>query len=271
MGTENKGALDLPYIKLFTSDIDRIEVCFTREQAGEWLFAINAFAKDGTIRDVSPALIYPLQEYVAKLGAAKKKYTETCIKRAEAGRNGGKAKAANAKARAQQEVEGEQPADAFAPPTKKQYMDAVQHFRNSEEIHVDNFEAGEFFDKLKADSWKISGVSIRAAKEWQDALAARFPADEAIESLHVSQLPGNYMALWLAFKQLFGDFDGLRNTAGESYALIVANDFLMDHDRGSNGWTIEGQFYPVKEWSKALVAYTEAHATTEYGVILEGR
>lgn len=271
MGTENKDEPKLSYIKLFIDDLSLVESCFTREQAGEWLFAINAFAKDGTIREVSPDLIYLFRAYMAKIEASKKNYDEICRKRAEAGRNGGKAKAANAKARAQQEVEGEQPADAFAPPTKKQYMDAVQHFRNSEEIHVDNFEAGEFFDKLKADSWKISGVSIQAAKEWQDALAARFPADEAIESLHVSQLPGNYMALWLAFKQLFGDFDGLRNTAGESYALIVANDFLMDHDSGSNGWTIEGQFYPVKEWSKALVAYTEAHATTEYGVILEGR
>lgn len=238
MSEEKKSPQDMTYIKLFTSDIDRLEICFTKEQAGEWLFAINAYAKDGTVREVSPELVYPLHEYRAKIDAARRKYEIKCETNAKNGAKGGRAKAENAKRKA-----AEAQAPKFTPPTKTEYKAAIRHMRNEGDIDCDDCMADRFFAEMTSNDWKIGTVPIQSRNDWEQIIQYRFDGNP----------PYNQFFYWKSFVAL--------TSKKGCFASEACDDFWDLFDQDQALWCIAGDAFGLNRMEEAIDAFLAEDTT----------
>lgn len=221
-----------------------LEENFTHAQVGELFLAVMAYVRDGTIRELPPELKFPLAQYRAKADQSKAKYEEKCAKLAENGAKGGKAKAA--KASGKREATPEPP--KFTPPTLKQFRDAVAHFYDNGELgdnEPEDYDIDRLYDELKAAGWKIGNEPIKSRREWELAIISQLSPYGGDSPIKQNEL----------FKFAFGNFPDLRDPSGNSLADNAIGEFDEKYDKGKEGWTIAGEFYPVREWRQALSRY----------------
>ena len=218
-----------------------LEENFTQAQVGELFLAVMAYTHDGTIRELPPELKFPFAQYRAKADQSKAKYEEKCAKLAENGAKGGKAKAA----RVSDRTDATPKLPKFTPPTLKQFRDAVAHFYKGDELGDDepeDYDVDCLYDELKAAGWKIGNEPIKSRREWELAIIYQLSSYEGDSPIKQNEL----------FKFAFGNFPDLRDPSGNSLADNAIGDFDEKYDKGKEGWTIAGEFYPVREWRQAL-------------------
>ena len=240
--TEDKDKLaDMPYIKLYTGDIDVLGKCFSPAQIGTLLLAVNAYAKDGTIQDVPAELRYPLHEYVEKIKASRKKYAAICAKRAVAASKGGRAKAAKNHAQTVEQEEPEAPQEPkFKAPTRRQFMDTFRVLRSQGLAEGKNQQIGDFYSKLAADAWTYCGAPIGTEEDLRALLRMKFyPKDPKDE---YGELP---VSLWGVFYVLTAGGEGRYEvTPGWiSKAAETVNAFFDAYDEERQSWMIAGKAY----------------------------
>lgn len=254
--TEDKKKLS--YVKLYTVGLDNLERCFSAEQIGLLILAVNDYVKTGTVRDVPAELRYPLHEYINQVDGARKKYVETCAKRAEAGALGGKAKAANARAQKAEREEPEAPhKPEFRPPTKKQFMDAMRVLRDGGDIEATNQETEDLYSVLQEASWRVCGAAIAKETDWKSVLLARFfPYDD---------IP--HLGLWQIFTELLTRWADIFKATGEptdiQLAKEIAEEFYWAYEKDADGWTLHGRYVPLKKWTEGLAVYAVAYGAED--------
>lgn len=256
--TEDKDKLaNMPYIKLYTGDIDALGKCFSPAQIGTLLLAVNAYAKDGTIQDVPVELRYPLHEYVEKIKASRKKYAAICAKRAVAASKGGKAKAAKNHAQTVEQEEPEAPhKPEFRPPTKKQFMDAMRVLRDGGDIEATNQETENLYSMLQEASWRVCGAAIAKETDWKSVLLARF--------FPYGPPP---LELWQIFSELLTRWADIFKATGEptdiQLAQEIAEEFYWAYEKDADGWTLHGRYVPLKKWTEGLAVYAVAYGAED--------
>lgn len=248
---------NLAYIRFFTSDIAVMEKCYSPEQIGTLILAINAYAQDGTVREVPPELYYPFHEHLGRVDGARKKYADIRAKRAEAGALGGKAKAANARAQTAEREEPETPhKPEFRPPTKKQFMDAMRVLRDGGDIEATNQEADDLYGMLQEASWRVCGAAIAKETDWKSVLLARF--------FPYGPPP---LELWKIFAELLTRWADIFRETGEptdiQLAQEIAEEFYWTYEKDADGWTLHGRYVPLKKWTEGLAVYAVAYGAED--------
>lgn len=221
-----------------------LEENFTQAQVGELFLAVMAYVRDGTVRELPPELKFPFAQYRAKADQSKAKYEEKCAKLAENGAKGGKAKAA----RVSDRTDATPKLPKFTPPTLKQFRDAVAHFYDNDALgdnKPEDYDIDRLYDELKAAGWKIGNEPIKIRSDWEAAILYQLSSYEGDSPIKQNEL----------FKFAFGNFPDLRDPSGNSLADNAIGDFDEKYDKGKEGWTIAGEFYPVREWRQALSRY----------------
>ena len=254
--TEDKDKLaDMPYIKLYTGDIDALGKCFSPAQIGTLLLAVNAYAKDGTIQDVPAELRYPFHEYVEKIKASRKKYAAICAKRAVAASKGGKAKAAKNHARTVEQEEPEAPQETkFRPPTRRQFMDMFRLLRSQGRTEGKNQAVSDFYSALQADVWTYCGAPIGTEEDLLALLRMKFyPKDEC------GELP---ISPWGVFYLLTALGKGRYEVAPGwiSKAAETVDVFFAAYDEERQSWMIAGKVYHRETGAGWLRLAVEAFA-----------
>lgn len=237
----------LPKPPLFTSDyIAMAEILqFAMERFGQLILALMYYTADGTVPDNLPSDINMMFAiYQRKIDAAREKYKDKCAKLAENGAKGGKAKAAKAA--------GDHPPAPkkvkFSPPTLNQFRDAVAHFYENDELGddmPDDYDVDSLYDRLKEKKWEISGKSLQNRRDWELVILNRFTPYEGDSPIKGYEL----------FCFAFGNFPELRDSDGVSLADSVTICFDEQYDKRKDGWTIDGEFFPAREWRQALTKY----------------
>ncbi|WP_217959739.1 DUF6291 domain-containing protein [Acutalibacter muris] len=241
--SDNEKKVELPKPPLFTSDyIAMAEILqFAMERFGQLVLALMYYTTDGTMPDnLPPDISMMFAIYQRKIDAAREKYEQKCLNNAKNGAKGGKAKAAKAS--------GEAGTRKFTPPTLKQFRDAVAHFYDDDELGNDepeDYDIDRLYDELKAAGWKISGEPIQNRRDWELVIINRFSPYKGDSPIKQSEL----------FKFTFGNFPDLRDPSGNSLADDAIGDFDEQYDKGKEGWTIAGEFYPKAKWQEALDKY----------------
>lgn len=214
----------LIYFRWMTDDAEILKENLTTEQIGELFVAVMDYLRDGTINDVSECLKLTFADYRKKVDRARCKYEEICTKRADNGKKGGIAKAANA-SKAMNEIENF-PLD-FKPPTLSQFRNYVRdkyleynYYRDedeADEYEEDSFpmpsknEVDSFYYDLKKSGWKIGSEPIRNEKELIDAISSKFFSILKLE--------------YKVFEYIFSTRNGFRDSDGESKAEEAAYFF----------------------------------------------
>lgn len=234
------------YFKWMVEDAKVLKENLTTEQIGELFVAVMDYLQTGTVVEVSKEIRFPYADYRNKVDRACASYDETCSKRAESGKKGGKAKAKNAAKAA-----GAAPDQAkkFKPPTLSQFKNAVKKLVDSDELPCDEkipeYSIEEFYDHLAERNWTINGTQIQSRHDWEMALIAKFyKHDSTIDHLY-----------YWAFCRVFSIFDGLRDSDGKTGAESVASSYIDDFDENDKCWRIAGKTYPFSERQAALDAY----------------
>lgn len=253
--TEDKKKLS--YVKLYTVGLDNLERCFSAEQIGLLILAVNDYVKTGTVRDVPAELRYPLHEYINQVDGARKKYVETCAKRTEAGALGGKAKAANARAQKAEREEPEVPhKPEFRPPTKKQFMDAMRVLRDGGDIEATNQETEDLYSVLQEASWRVCGAAIAKETDWKSVLLARF-FPYGTSPLELWQIFAELLTRWADIFKATGDPTDIQ------LAQEIAEEFYFAYEKDADGWTLHGRYVPLKKWTEGLAVYAVAYGAED--------
>lgn len=236
----------LVYFKWMVEDAKVLKENLTTEQIGELFVAVMDYLQTGTVVEVSKEIRFPYADYRNKVDRACASYDETCSKRAESGKKGGKAKAKNA-ARAAGEAPDQ--AKKFKPPTLSQFKNAVKKLVDTDELPCDEripeYSIEEFYDYLAERNWTINGTPIQSRIDWEKALIAKF---------YGSDSPVAHFYFW-AFCHLFSTYDGFRDSDGATMAESLAYSFIDDFDEDDKRWWIAGKAYSASEKQAALDAY----------------
>lgn len=152
----------------------------TLEQAAEIFFAVQAYAEKGEVREMSsPALRMTYKSLCTDADRAKQAYGQKVEKLQDSGKKGGKAKAANAAAKATESPPApQQSPPKFKPPTLAQFKNAVDHFNENEwddEADYSEYDVEALFDELNENGWVWKDrFAIQSRKDWETLIAHRF-------------------------------------------------------------------------------------------------
>lgn len=244
----------LSYFKWMSDDAEVLKENMTAEQIGELFVAVMDYLQTGTVKEVSQDIRFAYADYRKKVDRACISYDETCAKRAESGKKGGKAKAKNAAKAA-----GPTPDQVkkFKPPTLSQFKNAVKKLVDADELPCDEkipeYSIEEFFDHLAESNWEINGTPIQSRHDWEMALIAKFYKYDS---------PIDHLYYW-AFCHLFSTYDGLRDSDGKTMAEVVADSYIADFDEDDRCWWIAGKAYSVSEKQAALDAFVTEWKTEQ--------
>ena len=213
----------LIYFRWMTDDAEILKENLTTEQIGELFVAVMDYLRDGTVNEVSDCLKLTFADYRKKVDRARCKYEEICTKRADNGKKGGIAKAANASKAATEEGF---PQD-FKPPKLTKFRDLVKckylELNNySDEDEADEYEEDDFpmphkkeidsfYYDLEKSGWRIGSEPIRNEKELIDAISSKFFSILKLE--------------YKVFEYIFSTRNGFRDSDGESKAEEAAYFF----------------------------------------------
>lgn len=174
----NRG--NLSWYKWWVQDADDCRESLTNEQMGELFFAVMAYVKNPERLNVSPEIRFPYASFCNKVDAARKAYVKTSEVRAEAGRKGGKAKAAKANgAISSGEQAGKAAPVSFKSPTKTEFKSMIRHLRNKGEITVDDYEALDFYQTLERSAWTINGIPLQSMEVLGHFVITRFYSEQS--------------------------------------------------------------------------------------------
>lgn len=175
----------------------------TLEQAAELFFAVQAYAENGEMREMSsPYLVMIYKPLCKDADRAKQAYDDLVEKNRANGKKGVQGKAAKAAAKA--EAEGAEAPPAllptnqvkFSPPTLTQFKNAVEHFNGTEwdeEADYDDYAVEGLYDELKENNWIWNGrFKVQSRADWEKLLYERFspfsvPYDKVVEGYNMSQ------------------------------------------------------------------------------------
>jgi len=237
---------EFAYYKLEFSDFETIKDSLPPEQGMILIGAIVEYAKSGTVVEVpqEAKLFYAMLR--KKQDRAKAKYDELCQKNRENGAAGGKAKARNAKAKA----DGDNKPKKFKPPTLTQFKNAVKRFLDEDLImsdDVDDYDIESFYDKLTESGWKIGGTAIQNRSDWESAVRAKFYCSS------IQKTPDIY---YNAFCYLFSTYPSLKEKHGSVQFEYLLDDFVEDNfERNAKTWRVNDQVFQIGEWKSALDAF----------------
>lgn len=250
------------YLKIYLGDLEIIEKTIPPETAAKVLFAAGNYMKDGTIRDIPAEGAFAFAMLQQQIDRAKEAYQELSEARAAAGAKGGKAKAANAKAKAEIPAAANADGRKFTRPTKKQFKQIVSGLvENGELDEVEEYDVSQFYDELKASNWKLAGASFLSREDVEEAIRAKF--DSCGEGF-ASQI------FYSAFAYCFGKCP--RDENGDTTAYYAAADFIATYGKKSHTWRVgelvktnEGAVGAFKreEWQAALDAFLTTWAYEE--------
>ena len=170
----------------------------TLEQAAEIFFAVQAYAEKGEVREMSsPSLRMTYKSLCTDADRAKQAYGQKVEKLKDSGKKGGKAKAANAAAKAIDNLPTpQQSPPKFKPPTLTQFKNAVDHFIENEwddEVDYSEYDVEALFDELNENGWIWDGrFKVQCRDDWELLLYNRFspfttPFDKVEEGYSLSQ------------------------------------------------------------------------------------
>lgn len=157
----------------------------TLEQAAELFFAVQAYAENGEMREMSsPYLVMIYKPLCKDADRAKQAYDDLVEKNRANGKKGVQGKAAKAAAKAAAEGAEAPPAlppakqVKFSPPTRKQFKDAMERFLShdweDEDIDASDYDIDRLYDKLNENGWTLEGHAIQSRDDWEHVLYSRF-------------------------------------------------------------------------------------------------
>ena len=194
----NRG--NLSWHKWWVQDADDCRESLTNDQMGELFFAVMAYVKNPERLDVSPEIRFPYATFCNKVDAARKAYAKTSEARAEAGRKGGRAKAAKANGAISSGEQADKAAPpSFKPPTKTEFKSMIRHLRNKGEIAVDDYEALKFYETLERSAWTIKGIPFQSMDALEHFVITRFYGEQSAQERILS-----YSASCEIYKQTDG-------------------------------------------------------------------
>lgn len=151
------------------------------EAEGYQIFvAVQNYAKTGETRSFpngTAELVY--RSLCLDVDHAVKKYHHRSEINQENGSKGGKAKAANAAAKATESPPApQQSPPKFKPPTLTQFKNAVDHFNENEwddEAEYSDYDVEALYDELSENGWIWMGrYHIQSRHDWESLLSYRF-------------------------------------------------------------------------------------------------
>lgn len=241
----------LVYFKWMVEDAKVLKENLTTEQIGELFVAVMDYLQTGTVVEVSKEIRFPYADYRNKVDRACASYDETCSKRAESGKKGGKAKAKNA-ARAAGAASDQ--AKKFKPPTLSQFKNAVKEIVEINDFDdVEPYDTEKFYDELRESSWNFEGMAIQARNDWEKIIYARF--HDSMEYYH----DGLKISYFNIVKAVIRGYPQYHNMWGKIDNII---DRLLDSWDG-NRWKINGNSYTQYELKAALDALSEEQEEDE--------
>lgn len=233
----------LVYFKWMVEDAKVLKENLSTEQIGELFVAVMDYLQTGTIKEVSKDIRFPYADYRNKVDRACASYDETCAKRAESGKKGGKAKAENA-AKAVRPVPDQ--SKTFKPPTLSQFKNAVERIIDDNEWEsADAYDIERFYDKLREDNWQFAGMAIQSRSDWEEIITAKFhdlPDFDEFYIRHydfISHLVATYPQLHHRWNDIWNVLDSLFEECWEC------------HDRT---WNVRGSVFKYHDWKAALDA-----------------
>ena len=242
------------YLKIYLSDLEIIEKTIPPDIAAKVLFAAGNYMKDGAIRDIPPEGAFAFAMLRQQIDRAKETYQALSKTRAAAGAKGGRAKAANGKAKAEISAAANADGRKFTRPTKKQFKQiAFSLVENGELDEVEEYDVSDFYDELKASNWKLAGASFQSREDVEEAIRAKF---DGYGEGFASQI------FYPAFAYCFGKCP--RDENGDTTAYYAAADFIDTYGQKSQTWRVgepvktdEGTVgaFRAEEWQAALDAF----------------
>ena len=230
----------LSYFKWMSDDAEVLKENMTAEQIGELFVAVMDYLQTGTVKEVSTDIRFAYADYRKKVDRACVSYDETCAKRAESGKKGGKAKAKNAAKAA-----GPTPDQAkkFKPPTLSQFKNAVKEVVDQNCFDdVNSYDIEAFFDSLNEQAWNLEGMAIQSRKDWESIIYARF--HDALSNYH----DGLYISYYEIFCYLISAYPQL-HYRWEDVDEIISN--LLDCWEDVH-WDVNGSVFEQRSWKAAL-------------------
>ncbi len=243
----NKPRDDLYYFQWEVSDAKTLQKMLdagkiTLAQVGELFLAVMDYVNQEEV-EVSPELLFIYTAFQTRIDSKREARVKVGMARAESGRKGGQAKAESAKAESARKTE-----TTFTPPTKKQFLDAIEHFADEGAIsEPDDYEIDEFYDELKDSGWRIGGAPIRRRSDWEEAIVAKFN--------EIDKPPLPRALPYRIFERVYSDFQGVRDQKGRSMADEITFNFLDTFREDSKTWPGQGRGRAWNEWPAALVAF----------------
>lgn len=233
----------LVYFKWMVEDAKVLKENLTTEQIGELFVAVMDYLQTGTVVEVSKEIRFPYADYRNKVDRACASYDETCSKRAESGKKGGKAKAQNA-AKAAGQIPNQ--AKKFKPPTLSQFKNAVNKIVDDSGFDdADNYDIESFFDSLVERSWIFEGMPIQSRKDWEEIIYARFhdPLSYDNDGLDISYYD-IFSYVLSTYPQLHYRWDDVDS--------ILSDLIYSCWENGT--WNVKGSKFEKKNWKSALDA-----------------
>lgn len=233
----------LTYFKWMADDAEVLKENMTTEQIGQLFIAVMDYLQTRTAVEVSKDIRFAYADYRKKVDRACASYDETCAKRAENGKKGGKAKAENAAKAA-----GPAPDQAkkFKPPTLKQFKNAVEKITDKNGWDCpDDYGIEAFYDYLSEHQWQFEGMPIQSRSDWEAIIMAKFHDLPDYNGLHIrnyefiSYLVATYPQMHHRWDDIWNVLDGLFEECWESDDRI---------------WNVRGSVFKYHDWKAALDA-----------------
>ena len=229
-----------PKLTYFQWYIDKARVymdLLTDDQLGELFRAVMNYADTGERTEVSAGIQFPYRECLLSVDRSKAAYTARVEKNRENGAKGGRAKAAKAKG-------DQKPKAKKYSPTKTEFMNAVKHLRDRDEIDTDDHVALLFYDELKEVGWSISGQPIENLKQLSAVISERFPTDPKWNQRF-------YWDTFKAFCERTGDLDKAGDCNWPFWEAFQNNA----NSPKQSGWIIGDHFFPMSKQTEAIEAF----------------
>ena len=239
--------IDLARLPLYTTDLITIAETLPDREYKQLMLAVLYYTRDDTLPENLPEkLTLSFNLCKTKIDAARKAYGKKCATNAKSGAKGGKAKAANA-AKAQLLPLDPPPDAAFKPPSKAEFKKILKTLKDrGEAVRIPAAEeVNSFYSDLSVSDWFFRGERFRTIQELEAMLIFRY---NNFSTPPRALFGGIFATIW-------GDFSGLRDSAGVSKAADAVNEFCECYDSKARVWAVHGRQYPPDTWPDALADF----------------
>lgn len=207
----------------------------TNEEIGILFSSTMDYLRDGTEAEVPDRLQWAYAGFCLKVDNAVKAYEKKKETNARNGAKGGKQKAANAAAKKNAENQLEKPGKKKRY-TKTEFKNIVSNLRKNEDCEIDDTEALELYEQLDDAGWTYEGKPITKVTSLKRLIYWYFCNEP------INRFFNRRSFRWFWNQDIEGE----------------VSDFWDEYDEDSQGWNIDGTFYPKTKMEAAMQAFSDS-------------